>query len=172
MCNNCFKESNIEEHIEKYLEEYESKRLILEKLLRAKSYKYSDIIDKEDRKSYLCLNDSCGIYHFFYEENNIKYSLYLGKASFGNCDKWNLHERLKQHFQPSQDNTIHGKIKKRLRLADNNEAINIIKERNVYLQFIEIYIKQENMNWNEIYNKIATYEKFCIEVLNPTFTDK
>ena len=46
MCNSYFKESNIEEKIEKF----KIKELILEKLLRSKAYKYSDVIKINERR--------------------------------------------------------------------------------------------------------------------------
>ena len=170
MCNSYFKESNIEEKIEKF----KIKELILEKLLRSKAYKYSDVIkiNERRRKAFLGLNDSCGLYHFFYVENNIKYSLYLGKGAFGDGDDWCLYKRIIQHFQPSQPNTIHGKVKEKLNLYSNKDAINVIKQKDIYLQFVEIYNKSENMNWSDIDDEIMMYEKFCIEVLNPAFTDR
>lgn len=173
MNNNNLKGSNVDEQIKKV----NKKIYILEKLLEAKGYKYSDAINKtrkNERKDFFNLKYSCGIYHFFYEENNIKYSLYLGKASFGNDGNWYLFNRINQHFQKSQDDTLHGKLAKSYEEEiDNEGAIDILKKNNVYIQFVEIYEKDsDSMNWQEINEEIEEYEKFCIKVLNPKFTDR
>ena len=169
MENIFLKRSNIEESIR----EFTSKKLVLENLLKSKSYKYCDVIIQKNRKKYIGLGKSCGLYHFFYEDQNIKYSLYLGKGAFGKKGEWSLNKRLNHHFQEKQINTLPGKLVNEKIAKDNKDAINFLKNNNIYVQVLEIYFKVNNhMDWKLIDEIIKEYESFCIGVLNPKFTDR
>lgn len=172
--NNLKIQSFLKKSIKDNLNLLENKESILKSLLCSKSYKYKDAYKQNKRTKFFNLNDSCGIYHFYYIKNSVKYSLYIGKASFGKDGKWNLSQRINQHFQPTQKNTIHGKVNKKLGFFNSNDAIQFLCNEEVYIQFIEIYTKSniQDINYKKINNEIKIYEKFCINTLKPIFTDK
>lgn len=126
---------------------------------------------QSQRAKFFNLNNSdYGIYHFYYIENSIKYSLYVGKASLGKNGGWNLSKRLNQHFQSIQQNTIHGKINKKLDLFNNDIAIQFLCNEDIYLQFFKI--SPQTINYSQINYEVKLYENFCINTLKPIFTDK
>ncbi|KJU71831.1 hypothetical protein [Clostridium baratii] len=183
MKSSVLKESKIDEKIRKF----DDKEIILKELLKSKKYKYSEAFSKRQRKNYFELKNSCGLYHFFYEENGEEYSLYVGKASFGKEGKWHLSDRLNQHFQDTHKNSLPAKIVKLGLAKDKKKAVEFLKEKNIYVQFKEIYIEEKEgisnvinkkviktneIKWDEIDKEIRAFEKFCINILNPIGTDK
>lgn len=172
--NNLKLQSFLKNSISDTLNIFKKRESILNSLLSAKSYKYSDAYKKSQRTKFLNLNDSCGVYHFYYIKDNTKYSLYVGKASFGKAGKWNLSKRLNQHFQPAHKKTIHGKVNEKLGFNNINTAIQFLCSEEVYVQFLEIYNKSniQNLTYNQVDDEIKVYEKFCINILKPIFTDK
>ena len=166
--NTKFKSSNIQES----LNEFKNRENILNELLNSKEYMYNDAYTQSRRADFFNLKDSCGIYHFFYIENDEKYSLYIGKASFGEKGNWCLSKRINQHFQESQRNTLPGKISS-LSGCDIKKSTELLCKYEVYVQFYEIYIKDKcKKSYKDINKEIQVYEKFCINILRPIFTDK
>lgn len=87
--------------------------------------------------------------------------------------EWSLNKRLNHHFQEKQINTLPGKLVNEKIAKDNKDAINFLKNNNIYVQVLEIYFKVNNhMDWKLIDEIIKEYESFCIGVLNPKFTDR
>ncbi|EOU1488707.1 hypothetical protein [Clostridium perfringens] len=172
--NNLKLQSFLKNSISDNLNVLKKRESILNSLLSAKSYKYGVAYKQTQRKKFFNLNDSCGIYHFYYIKDNIKYSLYVGKAGFGKSGKRNLSQRLNQHFQPTQEETIHGKVNEKLGFNNINTAIQFLCSEEVYVQFLEIYKKSniQNLTYNQVDDEIKVYEKFCIDILKPIFTDK
>jgi len=135
-------------------------------LLKSESIKYSDFhTSLENYKEELSLK--VGVYHFFSVSDESVLSLYIGKAGYGKNNKWNIYERLKQHQQASQADTIHGAIAKELG-ADNKDVIKLLCESEIYIQYIDMS-KDES---SDIENLIKKMERYCIQRLNPRYTDK
>ena len=126
MINNILtKYETIENTIKCSKQEFE---ILLPKLLESDEIKYSDF--KNSPSNFITdLKPFAGIYHFFTKNQEEKKSLYIGKADFGSTDTWNLYERLKQHFQPSQEG-----LPDKIRIALNKEEDNLVRE-NIIIYF-------------------------------------
>jgi hypothetical protein len=109
------------------------------------------------------LQSNAGVYHFFSISGPRIASLYVGKASKGNNGSWDLYERLKQHRQPSQTDTLHGAISRQFGCT-NEEAISFLTNGKVYLQVV---ILDEKKYSNEL---LLAFEKYCISRLSPMYT--
>ena len=148
--------SSVDEKIEIYAGHLNS-------LLAATPMKYASW--PQDAKEQL--SESVGIYHFFEKEGELISSLYVGKAGYGGGD-WSLYQRLKQHFQTSQKNTLIGKIAK-CSGQDPKLVKTSLVEREVYLQWLEIS-RKDNVPPN-IEAELVWVECFCKSILKPKYTD-
>lgn len=114
------------------------------------------------------LRESAGIYHFFEKVGHTTQSLYIGKAGYG-AGQWNLYKRLSQHFQPSQKNTLIGKIAK----ASNQDPAAVkssLCNTDVYLQWVAISKSTANVP-SDLETNLVWLECFCKSILKPRYTD-
>lgn len=145
----------------------------LDNLLKAKSIKYSEWNVQDDN---IELKNQAGVYHFFQKTEENIYSLYVGKAGFGKEKKWSLFERLKQHFQESQKNTLLGKYASKNNLLPNAAKLKLEKSE-VYLQWLPIFKKNgiteslfSEYSVDDLEKQILQIECFCIAILQPEYT--
>jgi superfamily II DNA or RNA helicase len=135
-------------------------------LLKSESIKYSEFnanfTNYKDE-----LSSKAGVYHFFSVSDKNTLSLYVGKAGRGKNKEWNLYQRLMQHRQASQTDTIHGAIAKELG-SENEKVIKFLCDSEIYIQYIGI---SENES-SDVENLIKDIEHYCIQILNPRYTDK
>lgn len=144
------------------IEVYEQR---LRELLAATPIKYS-AWPPSDTTS---LSASAGIYHFFEVKDDVIASLYVGKAGFGGGGEWSLYERLKQHFQPSQPNTLLGKAAKALnRNPDEIKATFVSAE--VYLQWLPL-LANATIDSTNLSAELVWFECFCKAILKPRYTN-
>jgi hypothetical protein len=115
------------------------------------------------------IKQSAGVYHFFEKCGNVTNSIYVGKAGFGNTDDWNLYERLKQHFQPSQKNALLGKAAKKMCIS-REDAKQHFTGGNFYLQWVA-FNKPDKMEKLNLEKEILRFEAFAISILDPALTD-
>lgn len=137
----------------------------LSKLLNSTSIKYSEWPPDKINE----INKSAGIYHFFKLENDLVKSLYIGKGGFGKKGKWSLYSRLSQHFQPSQKNSLIGKISRAKGISQISAQAELNNE-NIYLQWLVITSENEQ-SIKEIEASIRCFEYFSIAILRPIYTD-
>ncbi|MEE4465104.1 hypothetical protein V2S84_23780, partial [Azotobacter chroococcum] len=90
------------------------------------------------------------------------------KAGFGGGE-WSLYERLKQHFQPSQQNTLLGKAAKALN-GDPDEVKKNFASGEVYLQWLPLFT-DASANSDSISTELVWFECFCKAILKPRYTD-
>ncbi|EOX4439987.1 TPA: hypothetical protein ACPJ2S_004811, partial [Vibrio alginolyticus] len=150
----CF-EMNIDERIK-------SLSKVLNNLISAKSIMYNEWSPKLYSKE---LQGSAGVYHFYEESGKGIRSLYIGKAGVGKGGNWDLYQRLKQHFQPSQENTYLGKFAKSKSLS-GEEALELLNGSQVKLQWVS-FKPTSNLE-----KKLMNIECFCKAVLDPKYTDE
>ena len=136
----------------------------LERLLDAKSIKYSDWKPEEYASQ---LKGKTGVYHFFIRHGEQKISLYVEKAGLGKSNNWDIYKRLKQHFQTSQKNTFLGKYAKSLSIS-RVKAKNKLNNLNIEVQWLIINTKPEH----DFERNLMRIECFCKAILNPKFTDQ
>lgn len=137
-------------------------------LINFDGIKYSEFNKRGNSKNNL--EDKAGIYHFFSKSHNKVTSLYVGKAGYGNSREWDLYQRLSQHKQPSQQDTIHGAIAKEFGVT-NDTAIQFLCDGNVYIQFIELSNNDKIPEIN-LENIIKDFEDYCKHRLNPKYTER
>lgn len=138
----------------------------VDELLNTDPMRYSDWPPDETS----CIADSAGVYHFYKKSTNQIKSLYVGKAGFGRNDNWNLYERLKQHFQPSQKNALIGKVSSKMEIS-KDEAKRYLESGNVYLQYLVFAGRQDGISAEVLEAELCYFEHFAIAVLKPMFTD-
>ncbi len=134
----------------------------LNRLLCSNSIEYKNWEPNEYSKE---LKGHIGIYHFFRKRNNTIESLYVGKAGVGNKEDWDLYERLKQHFQTSQKNTLLGKYAKSFSISAEETKVQL-NGSGVQLQWLKVTTKSDDER------TLMRLECFCKAVLNPKFTDQ
>ena len=139
-------------------------------LICADGIKYS--LFKENVTNYeAALSKKAGVYHFYSVSAVSACSLYIGKAGFGS-GKWNLYERLKQHQQPSQGNTVHGAISVEF-CINSEQSINLLSQGQVYLQYVAIHETSENNPPpDNIEQMVTEFESYCISRLNPKYSKR
>jgi len=151
------------------------------------SMEYSDVVESYQRQLCELLNSpkikysswpptdsdsvrqSAGVYHFFESYDNCITSLYIGKGGFGSGDKWNLYERMKQHFQPSQEYALLGKAS-RSRGISPEDAKKEFNNSNIYLQWLAFGTTEEEYE-GTIEEDLRGFEHFAIAILKPLYTD-
>ena len=135
-------------------------------LISSPGVKYALFPEHKDQ-----FKDKAGIYHFFSVDEIRTKSLYVGKAGFAKGD-WDLYKRVSQHFQPSQEKTIHGHIAKEFGTT-SDKVIEFLKSSNLYVQYIALFEKGNEQEYpdEELENMIKSFENFCKSCLNPTYTD-
>ena len=149
---------NAWEQVEKYSD-------YLKILLCAKSVQYSEWSNECDSELKSKLKQSAGIYHFFRKENESITSLYVGKAGFGKNGHWSLYKRISQHFQPSQKNTLIGKVAK-ANGTTPEDAKSCLNDKEVYLQWLILC-----SNLPCIEQELIWIECFFKSILKPKYTD-
>lgn len=153
--------SNLSKH---YENEIRRLSFVTETLLSENSIKY---VNWDANADHSTLNLQAGVYHFYETNNGQIKSLYVGKASFGDKGDWSLFQRLKQHFQVSQKNTILGKYAKANKLSMES-AKSKLQQSDVFLQWLPIEMsKPINLE-----RELMRIECFCKSILNPVYTDE
>jgi hypothetical protein len=147
-----------------YVERIQDFERQLNNLLAATRIKYSEWPPSDTSP----LKTSAGIYHFFEENDGAISSIYVGKAGFGSGE-WNLYQRLKQHFQPSQKNALLGKASKALSRTPDEIKL-MFSDGNVYLQWLPIFAKTQGSTGN-VESELIWSECFCKAILKPIYTD-
>ena len=138
----------------------------LKKLLGSPSIKYSDWPPNDNESLKFC----AGIYHFYEVKGELVESMYIGKAGFGKTNsKWSLYSRLKQHFQPSQRNTLLGKASKVANVT-SDQMRNQFNERSIYLQWIVLGDRTDKIQ-PELISELLFLEYFAIAILQPKYTE-
>jgi hypothetical protein len=97
-------------------------------------------------------------------------SLYVGKGGFGSGEKWNLYERMKQHFQPSQKHALLVKAS-RARGISPECVKQVFNNSNVYLQWLVLGTASEAGERSNIESELRGFEHFAIAILKPKYTD-
>lgn len=147
-----------------YENEIQRFTLVTEALLSENSIKY---VDWDVNADHSILNRQAGVYHFYETDNEQVKSLYVGKAGFGAKNEWSLFQRLKQHFQVSQKNTLLG----RYALANNltmRSAKFELQQSDVFLQWSSIEVPEPL----GLERELMRVECFCKSILKPTYTDE
>ena len=146
------------DQIEKYAD-------CLNRLLCAKSFRYSEWPSRYRSEFKSTLKQSVGIYHFFKKECESNISLYVGKAGFGNRYQWNLYNRINQHFQPSQKHTLLGKIARIEGKEPGQVKLCLDQEEGVFLQWLILCSRLPSIE-----QELIWVECFCKSILKPKYT--
>lgn len=152
-------------HLSKrYENEIRRLSLVTETLLSGNSIKY---VNWDVNADHSILNLQAGVYHFYETDNEQIKSLYVGKAGFGAKNDWSLFQRLKQHFQVSQKNTLLGKYAKANNLTMES-AKSKLQQSDVFLQWLPIEVSEPI----DLERELMRIECFCKSILNPAYTDE
>lgn len=137
----------------------------LERLLCAESVQYSEWSNGHRSRFKSILKQSAGIYHFFRKQSESTIPLYVGKAGFGDSNEWNLYNRISQHFQPSQTNTLLGKIARTKDTTPKQVKLCLDQDKEVYLQWLILYSRPPCIE-----QELIWVECFCKSILEPKYT--
>lgn len=148
-----------------YTDRIASHRARLAELLAATPLKYSDWPPPDISP----IRESAGVYHFFEVHDGHNVSIYVGKGGFGGDDDWNLHSRLKQHFQPSQRYALLGKASKASGLSPEQVKARF-EAGNLHVQWLALAAKSGSRVRN-LEAELRWFECFAIAVLKPRYSD-
>ncbi|RDY25843.1 hypothetical protein CHL78_016230 [Romboutsia weinsteinii] len=137
---------------------------LLTKLTNSKHIcKYSDILYINDdnnsisKREYKYITSLQGKKMLYYFKHNIDDIIYIGESHTIN-DKWSSIDRMKQHFQQSQDSGLLARVMSK----DNKSEYDAI----VYLNDVDIYYI-DLTDKSEYF--IKTLESFCIDCYKPKY---
>jgi len=115
------------------------------------------------------IRGSVGVYHFYELDDDGGFvSAYVGKAGFGNKGTWDLYSRLKQHFQPSQKNTLLGNASDVLNITSAQAKLQFTSG-SMYLQWLTLTADPTDMGAN-LEDDLRSFECFAISILRPKYT--
>jgi hypothetical protein len=140
----------------------------LDLLLKAPSIKYADWPQIDTKE----LRNAAGVYHFFQIDEGFLKSVYVGKAGFGRQmekQTWSLHDRLSQHFLPSQKYALLTKASRKLGLSPKECKAQFLGS-GLRLQWLTLYDNPTKRNGIE--SELLWFEYFAISVLRPEYTDR